>query len=82
MREPPELFHVWFTGVEDMEVTKQEFTAEDEREIAIAEHNTCCLCGSDLKFEHKIDFGTLTVVEDAHCPSCRIQLRQRNHILN
>lgn len=51
-------------------------------EVALMEHNTCCLCGSDLKFEHKIDFGTLKVVEDAHCPSCRIQLRTREHILN
>ncbi len=67
---------------EDMEVTKQETAANERVETAIAEHTTCCLCGTDLKFAHKIDFQTLKVVEDANCPTCRIQLRQREHVLN
>ncbi len=65
-----------------MDITKQEFTTEEKTENAIAEHTTCCLCGTDLKFKHQIDFTSLKVVEDAHCPACRIQLRQREHILN
>lgn len=70
-----------------METLKNETTMMNNEEMtakeaAVMEHNTCCLCGSDLKFQHKIDFETFKVVEDAHCPSCRIQLRSRDHVLN
>lgn len=50
-------------------------------EFAIEDHNTCCLCGTDLKFEHKIDYMTLVVNESATCPSCRIQMRKRDYVL-
>ncbi len=67
-----------------MEALKMNIESEvmTATETAVMDHTTCCLCGSDLKFDHKIDFGTLTVVEDAHCPSCRIQLRTKQHVLN
>lgn len=47
----------------------------------IQDQNHCCLCGSELKFAHKMDHLTLTVVEDAKCESCHISLRTRSHIL-
>ena len=47
----------------------------------VQDQNHCCLCGSELKFAHKMDHLTLTVVEDAKCDSCHISLRTRSHSL-
>lgn len=44
--------------------------------------NNCCLCGSDLAFEHETDLLTLTVREEAHCPTCGVQLKEKEHILH
>lgn len=64
-----------------MDFERDFVSTEEEREMTIEGHNTCCLCGSDLKFQHQIDYMTLVVKEEAHCPSCRIQMRQRDHTL-
>ncbi|MCM2281541.1 MAG: hypothetical protein NDI61_06815 [Bdellovibrionaceae bacterium] len=42
----------------------------------------CCLCGSDLVFQHQVNYSSLAVREDAHCPACQIRLRSRDHILH
>lgn len=47
----------------------------------IQDQNHCCLCGTELKFAHKTDHLTLTIVEDAKCDTCHISLRTRNHTL-
>ena len=47
----------------------------------VQDQNHCCLCGTELKFAHKMDHLTLTVIEDAKCDSCHISLRTRNHSL-
>jgi hypothetical protein len=48
----------------------------------VQDQNHCCLCGTELKFAHKMDHLTLTVVEDAKCDSCHISLRTRSHPLH
>lgn len=50
-------------------------------EIVLDDENNCCLCGSNLKFNHQVDYLTLTIKEEAHCPSCNIQMKSREHVL-
>ena len=47
----------------------------------VQDQNHCCLCGTELSFNHKMDHLTLTVVEDAKCGTCHISLRTRSHSL-
>lgn len=47
----------------------------------LQDQNHCCLCGSELKFDHRMDHLTLTVVEDAKCDDCHISLRTKTHSL-
>jgi hypothetical protein len=58
-----------------------QMTGKMTHEMIIEEHTTCCLCGTDLQFNHKVDYQSLVVKEDANCPSCMIQMRKRQHIL-
>ena len=51
---------------------------EDYLEI----ENTCCLCGTDLVFHHEIDCLEQLVSEKASCPSCGVQLKEREHLLH
>lgn len=65
-----------------MDANNKEFASNNEaHEIILADENTCCLCGTSLKFDHKIDYLTLRIIEDAHCPSCQIQMKSREHTL-
>lgn len=50
-----------------------------EHEIILDDENNCCLCGSTLAFQHKIDYLTLRIKEEANCPSCKIQMKSREH---
>ena len=52
------------------------------REMAIEQHLTCCLCGSELNFKHQVNHLVLKVTEVADCPSCLIKLRERDHGLH
>ena len=57
----------------------KEFTSpRQEHEPIIDDENCCCLCGTSLKFQHKIDYLTLTIQD---CPSCRIQMKSKEHTL-
>ncbi len=56
--------------------------ADDEHEARIEDFTRCCLCGTELAFQHEVDYSRLSVREDAHCPSCRIRLRARDHALH
>lgn len=47
----------------------------------IEEHTTCCLCGTELKFTHQVDYLNLEVTEDSFCPGCQVQMKRRNYIL-
>lgn len=50
-------------------------------EETLTDHLTCVLCGTDLEFKHSTDFIKQSVVEDAHCPCCKVRNRQTNHSL-
>ena len=57
-------------------VTKTEWQEE-----AVHDHLTCCLCGSDLQFQHKVDHITQLATEDANCKSCGVKHRSTQHHL-
>jgi hypothetical protein len=57
-------------------LTKQEWQEE-----AVHDHNTCCLCGSELKFQHKVDHVKQFATEDAACGSCNVKQRSTMHTL-
>ena len=65
-----------------LELRSSHFKLEITREMSIEEHNTCCLCGTDLNFKHAVDHLSLSVKEDADCPSCLIKMRERTHKLH
>lgn len=54
---------------------------KQEHEIVLDDENNCCLCGSALNFKHEVDYATLRIKEDAHCPSCQIQMKSKEHKL-
>lgn len=43
--------------------------------------NTCCLCGSVLKFESLTNFVRNEVIEKSCCASCNIQHIEQTHRL-
>ena len=63
---------------------------ENSEKIDLAPHqedyieveNHCCLCGTELIFHHEIDSLDQSVKENASCPSCGIQLKEREHLLH
>lgn len=57
-----------------LDTTHAETTAE--------ELNSCALCGTNLKFDHEVNYSRLTVREHAHCPACQIRLRARDFVLH
>jgi hypothetical protein len=57
-------------------VSKQEWQEE-----AVHDHLTCCLCGTELKFEHKVDHVNRIATEDASCTACGIKQRSASHPL-
>jgi len=62
--------------VAEWHVTKKEWQEE-----AVHDHLTCCLCGSDLKFQHKVDHIANMAHEEAHCESCGVKHRSTDHRL-
>lgn len=56
-------------------------STKNEHEVVLDDENNCCLCGSALDFKHAIDYLTLRIKEDAHCPSCQIQMKSKEHTL-
>ncbi len=65
-----------------MQNENEYISQKSEHEYIIAEENHCCLCGTKLKFKHQVDYLTLQVREDAHCPSCQIQMKSKEHIIH
>jgi hypothetical protein len=63
-----------------MEGQREEFVSDKvEYQPILEDMNSCCLCGSKLVFEHRIDFLHLRVREDADCPSCKIRMKTKEH---
>lgn len=64
-----------------MNTTKEYTSPKQEHEPVIEDHNHCCLCGTKLRFQHRIDYLSLIVQEEAHCPTCHVQMKKRDHTL-
>lgn len=64
-----------------MDANKTYTSQNQEHEIILIDENTCCLCGTELKFEHKVDYMILSVKEEAHCPSCHIKMKSKEFSL-
>lgn len=63
----------------------QKLNAEDiitPKDTFIEEETQCTLCGTGLLFQYEIEPYNLVVEEVAHCPSCKIQLKNRSHRLH
>jgi hypothetical protein len=65
----------------DVNLVIPKIPAREWLQECIEEHLNCVLCGTGMVFEHKTDFIAQTVVENAHCPACRIRNRQSAHRL-
>ena len=44
--------------------------------------NQCCLCGTPLGFTHETDELGQKITEKAHCPSCKIQLKEKVSLIH
>ena len=60
--------------------TTQSLSEQQENFLEV--ENTCCLCGTELQFEHLQDDSTLKMNEKAHCPCCKIQLKEKEFIIH
>jgi len=62
----------------DKTFNKPEFhiLQEDDQDV-LNSINNCCLCGTDLIFDHKTDHINLTVKEEANCPACGIRTKSQ-----
>lgn len=61
-----------------LKLAPQYVSNKEEHEVILDDENNCCLCGSTLNFKHEVDYITLQVKEDAHCPSCQIQMKSKS----
>ena len=51
------------------------------KEDIIETLETCCLCGSRLRFTHQTDYLALLVQEEAKCTECGIKSKTSKFIL-
>lgn len=66
--------------MEPEKLIAKNLSAVQEDYLEIETH--CCLCGTELVFEHQQDDTAAKVQEKAHCPSCHIQLKEKDHIIH
>jgi DNA-directed RNA polymerase subunit RPC12/RpoP len=48
----------------------------------VAEHSNCAMCDTKLEIHHEINLNDLKVKEEAHCPSCGIRVRSKQHLMH
>jgi hypothetical protein len=61
---------------------KEEKSLAPHQENFVEVENHCCLCGTPLEFEHSFDEAAIKVKEKAHCPCCKIQLKEKEHSIH
>ncbi len=59
--------------------TKNEY--EIMKQAFVETHNNCPLCGTPLAFVHEIFKLADKVNEKATCPSCKIQIKAQQYLL-
>ena len=53
---------------------------ETEKREAFKEAvNNCPICCKRMEFKYEADFLSNTILEDAHCPECQLQIRTETH---
>ncbi len=57
--------------------TSKTLSASQENYLEV--ETTCCLCGTELIFTHDQDDTHAKVKEKAHCPCCKIQLKEKEY---
>ena len=66
-----------------MEVEKKTAeTLSPHQEDYLEVETTCCLCGTELEFEHVHDESAIKINEKAHCPCCKIQLKEKEFLVH
>lgn len=61
-------------------VDAQNLTAQQESYLEVENH--CCLCGTELVFNHEQNDVAVKIKEQAHCPCCKIQLKEKEFIIH
>ncbi|MCC6278433.1 MAG: hypothetical protein IT289_11015 [Oligoflexia bacterium] len=62
-------------------LNKSYMIPEVPREDFVEYLETCCICGSKLRFTHQTDYLQLQVQEEARCPDCGIRNKTTNYTL-
>ena len=61
------------------EIVEKKLTQKQADYLEVENH--CCLCGTELIFEHNGDETGQKLIEQAHCPCCKVQLKEREFTL-
>jgi hypothetical protein len=64
-----------------MDAQKGQPAMKLSKEDIIESLETCCLCGSKLRFSHQMDYLNLQVHEEAKCSECGIKSQSAQFIL-
>lgn len=65
--------------METVKKTSTQLKPHQEDFIEVESH--CCLCGTALEFEHIYDETAVKLKEKAHCPCCKIQLKEKEFLI-
>ena len=61
---------------------KSAATLTPQQEDYLEVENTCCLCGTELIFEHDHDDHAIKIKETAQCPCCNIRLKDKEYLVH
>ncbi len=53
-----------------------------QQEDFIEIESQCCLCGTPLVFVHESVLETAAIKEKAHCPCCKVQLKEKEFTIH
>ncbi len=53
-----------------------------QQEDFIEIESQCCLCGTPLVFTHESSQELVAIKEKAHCPCCKVQLKEKDFTIH
>ena len=65
----------------EFETTTPEALTNDQENFIELENN-CCLCGTELQFDHSPSETGDEVKEQAHCPNCKIKIKEQLYVIH
>ncbi len=66
-----------------MEISRpQQKQLTPQQEDFVELENHCCLCGTELVFEHRHDDEAVKIKEQGHCPCCKITLKEKEFMVH